>query len=468
MANGKSGAGKKVLIIIGFIIMIACFFVQPFPGLEPVGMRFLGIFIWWIILMVTEPIPTYLACMAGLVVSIAAGCTTFEEAFSSFASSTSILLIGAFGLATALTNSGLLNRVALLVMKLFPGTYKGQVLAVSIASFVISPTIPSTTAKSAVLIPVVNSICDEMGYEPHSKGAVGLISVCNTVTNCCGPMFMTGGIVAAVMLSLYTGSINWGSYLIFALVWGLIVFVGTVFFHLFYYNPDKGVAKDQVKVLGKEVIEQRLKDLGKMNRNEIVALVVLLASIALWITESAHGIPTAVVAIGAWVVLCAFNLFSVADFNSGKMMWTVWALVAAVLGFVDLMTSTGLSAWVGDLVAPVVSIFASSPALVVIACAVLSALLMMALVNYLIFAALALALLSAVPMDPLCILFPICMSGMIFILPPQNVCVLAVEGLAGGRVSFGDLRPAAVQYIVTCIIGCAASIPWWSMLGYIY
>ena len=468
MANGKSGSAKMVLVILASIIMIAFFFIDPFPGLEPVGMRFLGIFIWWIVLMVTEPIPTYLSCLAGLVVAIAAGCATFDEAFASFASSTAILLIGAFGLATSLTNSGLLNRLALLVMKLFPGTYKGQVLAVSIASLVIAPTIPSTTAKSAVLVPVVNSICDELGYEPHSKGAVGLISVCNTVTNCCGPMFMTGGIIAAVMLSLYTGSINWGSYFLFALVWGVIVFVGTVLFHLFYYNPDKGVPKDQIKVLGKDVIQQRLNALGKMSRNEIVALLVLLVSIALWITESMHGIPTAVVAVGAWVVLCAFNLFSTADFNSGKMMWTVWALVAAVLGFVDLMSSTGLSTWIGDLVAPAIEVVAGSPALVVIGCAVLSALLMMALVNYLIFAALALALLAAVPMDPLCILFPICMCGMIFILPPQNVCVLAVEGLAGGRISFKDLRPAAVAYIVTCIIGCAASIPWWSILGYIY
>ena len=118
-------------------------------------------------------------------------------------------------------------------------------------------------------------------------------------------------------------------------------------------------------------------------------------------------------------------------------------MVAAVLGVVDLMSDTGLSAWIGDLVAPAVEVFASSPALVVIACSVLSTLLMMALVNYLVFAALAMALLSAVPMDPLCILFPICMSGMVFILPPQNVPMLAAEGLSAGRMLFKDTRPAA-------------------------
>ena len=468
MATGKSGSVKKVLFILATILMIAFFFIDPFPGLEPAGMRFLGIFIWWIVLLVTELMPNYLACLAALVLSIAVGSATFEQAFGSFASTTSVLLIGAFGLATALTNSGLLVRLALLVMKLFPGTYKGQIFAVSLASIIIAPTIPSTTAKSAVLIPIINNISDEMGYEPQSKGATGLISCCNTVTNCCGPMFMTGGIVATLMLSMYTGTIGWGDYFLFALVWGVIVFVGTVAFHLFYYNPEKGVPKDQVKVLGKDVIQSRINALGKMSRNEIVALIVLIAAVALWITDGVHGIPTAVVAVGVWVVLCAFGMFSTADFNSGKMMWSVWAMVAAVLGVVDLMSDTGLSAWIGDLVAPAVEVFASSPALVVIACSVLSTLLMMALVNYLVFAALAIALLAAVPMDPLCILFPICMSGMVFILPPQNVPMLAAEGLSAGRMLFKDTRPAAYAYVVCCLVGCIASIPWWSMLGYIY
>lgn len=459
---------KLIAVIAASILMVAFFLIEPFPGLEPVGMRFLGIFIWWIVLMVTEPIPTYLSCIAGLVIAIFVRCASFAEAFGSFASSTSILLIGAFGMATALSNSGLLNRLALYVMKLFPGTYKGQIWAVSIASIVIAPTIPSTTAKCSVLIPVVNTICDEMGYEPHSKGAVGLISVCNTITNCCGVVFMTGGIVAASMLALYTGAFTWVSYLAFTVVWGVVLFLGTVFFHLFYYDPDRGVARAEIKKLDKTVIQSRIEALGKMSRKEIGALIVLLVTIVLWITEKQHGIPTAVVALAAWVTLACFGLFTVPEFNSGKMMWTVWAMVAAILGFIGLLSATGVSAWVGNMVAPVVSAISGSPALIIIGCAILSSLLMMGLVNYLIFAAIAVPLLAAAPMDPICILFPICMSGMIFVLPPQNVCVLAVEGLSGGRIAFKDIRPSAIAYVVTNLAALIVSIPWWKILGYLY
>ena len=81
MATGKSGSVKKVLFILATILMIAFFFIDPFPGLEPAGMRFLGIFIWWIVLLVTELMPNYLACLAALVLSIAVGSATFEQAF---------------------------------------------------------------------------------------------------------------------------------------------------------------------------------------------------------------------------------------------------------------------------------------------------------------------------------------------------------------------------------------------------
>ncbi len=465
--------GKKIklgLVILSIIFMLYCFFATPFEGLEPKGMRFLGIFVFWLMMMVADLIPNYLSCFIALALSVAVRSATLAEAFKDFGGSTCILLIGAFGMAAGLTNSGLLSRLALYVMRLFPGTYKGQLWAVSIAALAIGPTIPSTTAKGGIIIPVVNSIVDAMGYEPRSKGAIGLISCANVVNNCCGPMFMTGGIVAALMLAMYPGTIGWGNYLVFALIWGLIVFFGTVFFHMFAFNPDKGKKKDEIIPLDKAVLQQRLEAMGPLSKNkqEIVALIVLVSAIVLWITEKQHGIPTAIVAVAGWCVLYIFKLFKPEEFVT-KMMWPIWALVATILGLVGLLSSSGVAAWISNLVGPVVSIFAGSPFLVVVGCSLLSTALMMGLVNYLLTAAICLALLSSAPMDMLCVLFAVCMSGMIFILPPQNVPMLAAEGLAGGRFQFTDsCKQAGLAYFVCNLVGLIVSVPWWKILGFIY
>ena len=458
---------KLGFVVLATIFMISCFFITPFAGLDATGMHYLGIFVWWMVMMIAELIPTFLSCVATLAIAVAVGVTNLNTAFSSFGQSTCWLLIGALGMAAGLSNSGLLNRLALLVMKLFPGTYKGQIWAMSIASMVVAPTVPSTTAKSSILMPVCSTICDELGYGPHSEGARGLLSCTNSVTNCCGPMFMTGGIVPAMMLALYNGSISWLGYLKLALIWGLVVFFGLVFFHLYFFNPDKGAKKEDIKILDKAVIQKRLDQMGKMSKKEIISLSVLVLTILLWITESVHGIPTAIVAIAAWVVLFVFGLFAVPELSS-RMMWPVWVMVGGSLGVINLLQSTGVASWIGNLVAPVISYVAGSPFLIVIGCSILSSALMMGMVNYLITAALCISLLSSAAIDPICILFAVCISGMIFVLAPQNVPLFAAEGMSNGKIDHRDMVPASIAFIVVNIVGMALSVPWWKILGFIY
>ena len=54
-------------------------------------------------------------------------------------------------LGAAVAHSGLLKRLTLLVMKAFPGTYLGQLLGITISGVVISPLIPSGTARLALV-----------------------------------------------------------------------------------------------------------------------------------------------------------------------------------------------------------------------------------------------------------------------------------------------------------------------------
>ena len=101
MANGKSGSAKMVLVILASILMIAFFFIDPFPGLEPVG-NALPRHIHLVDSAHGYRAYSHLSLLPGRPgCGYCSGCATFDEAFASFASSTAILLIGAFGLATA-------------------------------------------------------------------------------------------------------------------------------------------------------------------------------------------------------------------------------------------------------------------------------------------------------------------------------------------------------------------------------
>lgn len=444
------------------VLAIVLTMIEPFAGLEKTGMVFLGIFIWWVVMMVLELIPTHMSTIAALVLAVATGCGTTADAFGSFSGTTVWLLIGAFGLATALSNSGLLNRLAVNIMRLFPGTYTGQLLGLSLASLICAPCVPSTTAKCTILVPLAGTVGDKMGYEPHSKGAIGFFNVVNVITNFGGCMFLTGGVVVAVIIAMVTDTFTWFGWLKIFLVWGIIMVVLTVLVSIILYKPGKG----EGKTLSKEELSALVKELGPMSKKELCALIILVLTIAAWMTESIHGIPTYAVALAAWILMTACGLFSGMDFMT-KILWPIVVLVGGILGIITLLGTTGVGAWISGLVAPVVTPFANTPVLLLAILCVVVTLLMFAMVQGPAQAAVFITLLSGTAINPVIIAFVVMLSAQVFVMPFQLATVISAEGVSNGRIAHKDIVPTAWAYIVINIIAVVASVPWWSMLGLI-
>lgn len=457
---------KNVIKLVAFAIVTALSvtlgLIEPFPGLEKTGMIFLGIFIWWVMMMIVELIPNALSCVLALVLSVAFGCGTTAEAFGSFSGATVWLLIGAFGLATALANSGLLNRLAINVMRLFPGTYAGQVWGLSLASVVCVPAVPSTTAKCTILIPLACMVGEKMGYAPKSKGMTGLFSVTNMITNFGGCMFLTGGVVVGIILALTPDPVSWLDWLKIFGLWGVIVVVLGALFSLFFYKPAPGEGKK----LDKAEIKAMADDLGPMTKKEIAALVILIVAVAAWMTESMHGVPTYAVALLSWIAMTACGLFSPADFMS-KILWPIVIMVGGTLGLIGLLGTTGVGTWISGLVAPAVLIFADTPVVLLLIICVVTTLLMFGLVQGPVSSAVFVTLLAAAPVSPLIIAFVTSMAAMVYILPFQLPTVMAAEGIAEGRVDHKDVMPSAWAYILINMVAVVASVPWWTALGLI-
>lgn len=457
---------KKLIKICVFaivsILAIAFMFIEPFNGLDRKGMTFLGIFIWWVVMMVLELIPTHMSSIVALVLAVATGCGTTGEAFNAFSGTTVWLLIGAFGLATSISNSGLLNRLALNIMRLFPGTYTGQVLGLSLASLVCAPCVPSTTAKCTILVPLAGMVGDKMGYAPHSKGAIGLFSVVNIITNFAGCMFLTGGVIVGVIIAMVPEGFTWFGWLRVFLVWGIVVVVLTALFSLVFYKP----AKDEDKTLSKQDIKAMVDELGPMSKQEICALVILLLTIAAWMTESIHGVPTYAVALLSWILMTACGLFSAPEFMT-KILWPIVVLVGGILGIITLLSTTGVGSWISGLVAPAVTPFMGIPAVLLVILCAIAGLLMFAMVQGPAQAAVFITLLAGTTIHPVIIAFTVMLAAQVFVMPFQLSTVIAAEGVSGGRIDHKDVVPSAWAYIIINMLAVVASVPWWKLLNLI-
>ena len=174
----------------------------------------------------------------------------------------------------------------------------------------------------------------------------------------------------------------------------------------------------------------------------------------------------AAVALGAWIILSCFNLFSFADFTT-KIAWSVWAMVGGILGVTGLLGTTGVAPWLGNLVAPVVNAVSGNPFILIMMIGILHVLMVFGLVTYAVTGSIFISMLSAAPISPLVIIFAACQGSSTFVLPFQQVGVISSIGMTGGRIEHKDIVPAAWAFVISNIIAMAISIPWWQMIGFI-
>lgn len=456
----KKKRNKLIIFAVVTVLAIVLAVIEPFAGLDRKGMIFLGIFIWWLMMMIVELIPAYMSCLAALMIAVAAKCGDTATALNAFAGTTVWLLIGAFGLATALVNSGFLNRLALNIMRLFPGTYTGQLLGLSAASLVVAPCIPSTTAKCTILVPIAGVISDKLGFEKNSKGALGLFHTVNVLTNMGGCIFMTGGVVVGIMIATAGASFTWFGWLKFALIWGVVLIALTILYSLFFCKPT------EAKKVTKEDLKAMVDELGPMNKKEKSALIILVATILAWMLESVHGIPTYAVAIIAWILMAACGLFSMADLMT-KILWPIVLQVGGILGVITLLGTTGVSAWISSFVAPVVSAVSGTPVLVIAIVSILSSAMMFAMIQGPVSCAVFVALLAGSSISPICVALAALISAQVFVFEFQLPTVLAAEGVYNGRIDHKTYSKCGWVYIVCNLVALIASVPYWSMIGLI-
>jgi DASS family divalent anion:Na+ symporter len=212
---------KIIGAVLGIIAGLFVAYMSPPAGLTVKSMLGLGVFIWAVVWLIFDVFPDYIVCLGMCGLWVLVGAVKFNVAFSFFSNPNWWILVGAFGLGLAASKTGLLRRISLLIMKLFPSTFKGQTIAMLGAGTVISPLIPSFTAKAAICAPLARGISDAMGYPVKSRGASGLFAANVIGFIAMAPAFLSASYLGFMLVSLVPKelqgrSIGWVVFIFFA------------------------------------------------------------------------------------------------------------------------------------------------------------------------------------------------------------------------------------------------------------
>src|SRR5207248_2591706 len=94
--------------------------------------------------------------------------------FGGFTTSAWVTAVAALGLSASMSASGLLFRAALMLLRVFPPTHRGQLAALLVGGVVVTPLAPTVFGRVATMAPVARDLSLALGHSRTSAGSAAI------------------------------------------------------------------------------------------------------------------------------------------------------------------------------------------------------------------------------------------------------------------------------------------------------
>lgn len=342
-----------ITIAVGLII----YFIPPPEGVTAEAWHLLAVFVATIVGIIMKPLPMGAIAMIGILLTSFVLPDTnkanLSVALSGFSNGVIWLIVAAFFISRGFIKTGLGERIAYLFMSRLGKKTLGLSYGLIATDLVLSPAIPSNTARGGgIIYPVLSSIARAYGSDPEdgTAGRIGsfLIKASFQGLVITSAMFLTAmaaNPLAATLAADNAGvEISWARWALAALVPGVLSLI-TIPWLLFKLNPPE--IKETPEAA--EMALRKLKEMGQMKTSEWVMLATFVMLIALWIFgDQLGGLYSTTTAIIGLAILLLSGVLSWQDVLKERGAWDTLVWFAALVMMASQLNSLGLIPWFGD------------------------------------------------------------------------------------------------------------------------
>ncbi|VVE35301.1 Citrate carrier [Pandoraea horticolens] len=449
----QSSPQKKALpigLMAGVIVMIAVLLI-PMPDDLPVaGHRMLAILAFAVVVWITEAvsyeasaiiITSLMAFLVGTAPTVQNPSVEYgtsnaiSMALAGFSNSALALVAGALFIAAAMTLTGLDRRIALVTLSKI-GTSTRRVMIGAIAvTILLSLVVPSATARSACVVPIMMGVIAAFGVDKRSNIAAGVMIIVAQATSIWNVGIQTAAaqnlLTVGFMDKMLGDRITWAEWLVAGAPWAVIMSVILVVLVLKMMPPEADAIAG-----GKEAVEAQLREMGPMTSAQKRLLAVSIGLLLFWATEGKlhHFDTTSVTYVGLVVLMLPrFGVMTWKEVQS-RIPWGTVIVFGVGISLGTALLTTQAGQWLGNHVVAATGLD-SLPTLWVFA--ILAAFLILIHLGF----ASATALTSA--------MLPILIAVLQTL--PGDFNRLGIAMLLGFTVSFGFILPINAPQNMVCL-----------------
>lgn len=414
-----------------------------------------------------DTVPSHAVSISLPIFTVLFGISSPERAFSGFSKPYWFLALGVFALSAAIFRTGLLYRLALHIMRIFPPSYLGQTFALAFAGFLLTPLIPSAYFRSILASPIALSMSETMRLKKGSPATVGIAMAGLLGFGHMSFVFLNGTASCAFVLGLMPNAVqntvSWSFWLQAALPLGIVFFLLSFITIILLFHPR------QFTSLQIDVVDAQLKTLGPMTDKEKIALATIIFSFIGFTTKHWHHINEAWIAMIGFIIVFATHVLDENAIRS-DMDWSYLIALGAMVGFGDILTDSGFDQVMIGALKPYLELFIGSKTLFLIIFSLTVHVIRCALPltpGLLVCMLAGMPILASIDINPL-------VSGLV-VLASANPWVLKhLQSISNTWNSSGSKlfkhetsMKIAFVHVVLVAIAVAAAVPFWTYLGLI-
>jgi anion transporter len=454
--------------LLGIGVWCYLWFVMPDIGLDAAATKQLAFIALTLIFWMFRVFPEYGVALLFAVGMIIAGLAQPEIVLSGFANSSWFMTLGVLGLGAAITSSGLFYRLSLQLVRVFPLSYRWQIVAMGIMGIVVMALIPQQSARTAIISQMLMNLSESLGYKNPSKASTGLFVASFLGLGQLGFLFLTGSTTSLIAWGLLPEEVreqfSWGYWFYAASVPTLVVAAIVILATMILYKPESAPR------ISYKMVQTQLQILGPLSLHEWVTLAVLCFTLAGWLSKSYHNID------GAWIALIALCVL----INTGVLGWGMmkkgidWEMLlymGATLSIPVLLTQARIDQWLVGMFAPVILPFTNSPALCFTVIILIALAVKLAFTSFLTVVTLTVALLplaAELGISPWVMAMIVLMGSEVWFFRFQVDWHTMASATTGGKgFSYPMMSLINPVYAGAYIVAAIVAVPWWRYLGLI-
>lgn len=313
---------SKFSLTMGLWLAVAAMLVVlalPTPeGLSVAGHRMLAILVFAVVVWISEAvsyessavmITTLMAFLLGTAPladdpeTLYGTSRAIGMALAGFSSPALALVGGALFIAAAMTLTGLDKRIALYTLERIGVSTRRIMIGAIAVTFLLSLVVPSATARSACVVPIMMGVIAAFGVDKRSNIAAGIMIVVAQGTSIWNVGIQTAAaqnlLTVGFMEKMLGQRVTWAEWLIAGAPWAILMSVVLFYTVMWMLPPETNQLPG-----GRQAVKAELDALGPMTGLQKRLLAVSLGLLLAWSTEGKlHNFDTTSTTYAGLVIL---------------------------------------------------------------------------------------------------------------------------------------------------------------------